>query len=495
MSVAGRPGDGEDLLSTPQAGPAAVRGGGIRVASFFIGTLASALSAALLFRHLGVGDTGRYVTILSLVAIVSGFSDLGLTAVGIREASVHPDAERGPLLRELLGLRLTMTVLGVAILALVAGLGYEEVILAGVAIAGAGLLMQVTQDNYTVLLQVDLRLGWMAALDLLRQLATLALVAALVLAGAHLLAFVSVTVAVSLLCLLAAIVLVRGRRSLLPSFHLSRWKPMIVEVLPYSLAVAAAALYFRVAIVMTSAFASSHELGLFSAAFRIVEFLTIVPALLAGAALPIFARAARDDETRLGYALERVFEVALLAGVWIAVSLVVGASLVISILAGPDFADAADPLRLVGVALAGTFVSVVWSNALLSMHRHGDLLRINLGALLLSVILTGALAASDGAVGAALGLAVCEIVAAAASAVVVVRRRPSLRPSLGVVPRAALAGGLALTPMLLTGVPVIVRLVISTALYAAALLALGAFPSELGALLPGFVSSARKGGR
>src|SRR3954447_25568863 len=84
----------DDLLSSPQAGPAAVRGGGARVVGFFAGALASAASAALLFRHLGVGNPGRYVTILSLVAIVAGFSDLGLTAVGIRESSVRGPAER-----------------------------------------------------------------------------------------------------------------------------------------------------------------------------------------------------------------------------------------------------------------------------------------------------------------------------------------------------------------------------------------------------------------
>ncbi len=475
----------DDLLATSQAGPVAVRGGGARLAGFFAGALASAASAALIFRHLGVTDTGRYVTILSLVAIVSGFSDLGLTAVGVREASVRGPTERAELLRELLGLRLMLTVLGVAALALFAGIGYSGVIVAGILIAGAGLLLQVTQDNYTVLLQVELRLGWMAALDVLRQIGTLAFVAALVLAGARLLAFVAVAVPVGLGCLGLAVVLVRGRRSLTPAFHFSRWRPMIAEVLPYSIAVAASALYFRVAIVMTSAFTDGHQLGLFSASFRIVEFLTIVPALLAGAALPIFARAARDDENRLGYALGRVFEVALLAGAWVAVSLAVGAPLAISILAGHKFAAAAGPLRWLGVALAGTFVSVVWSNALLSLRRHADLLRINLGALCMGILLIGALAALDGAAGAAAGLAASEITAAVVTAIVVVRRRPSLHPSLRVLPRAGLAAAVALAPMLLPGTPVIARLAISTSLYLAVLLLTRALPPELGALLPG----------
>lgn len=480
----------DDLLSSPQAGPSAVRGGGARVIGFFAGALASAASAALLFRHLGVGDTGRYVTILSLVAIVAGFSDLGLTAVGIRESSVRGPAERAALLRELLGLRLTMTVIGVALVAGFTGLGYPLVVVAGIGIAGVGLLLQVTQDNYTVLLQVELRLGWMAALDVLRQFATLVFVAALVLAGAHLLAFVSVSVAVGLLCLGVAVVLVRGHRSLVPAFHLSRWRPMVAEVLPYSVAVAASALYFRVAIVMTAVFASAHELGLFSASFRIVEFLTVVPGLLAGAALPIFARAAHGDENRLGYALERVFEVALLVGAWVAVSLAVGAPLAISILAGHQFAAAADPLRLLGVALAGTFVGIVWNNALLSLRYHGDLLRISVGALVFGALLTGALAAVDGATGAAAGLAACEVTAAVVTLLVVARRRPALRPSLRVVPRAALASLIALAPLLID-VSVILRLVISTALFLAVVVLTNALPPELGALLPRFAGGHR----
>jgi O-antigen/teichoic acid export membrane protein len=472
----------DDLLSTPQAGPAAVRGGGARFIGFVIGALASAASAALLFRHLGVTDTGHYVTIVSLVAIVYTFSDLGLTAVGIREASTRSPTERAALLRELLGLRIALTVLGVAVLSLIAGAGYTGVIVAGIAIAGAGLLLQVTQDNYTVLLQVELRLGWMAALDVLRQLVTLALVAALVLIGAHLLAFVSVSVAVGIVCLLPVVLLVRGSRSLLPAFHLSRWRPMIAEILPYSVAVAAGALYFRVAIVMTSLLASAHELGLFSTAFRIVEFLTIVPALLAGAALPIFSRAARDDEDRLAYALGRVFEVSLIVGAWVAVSLAVGAQLVISILAGPRFAGAAGPLRLLGIALAATFVSVVWSNGLLSLRRHGDILRISLSALALSIVVTGALAELDGAEGAALGLGIAEVAIALATATTFSFRRPRLRAPLRVLPRVAVAVAVALTPMLLTGVPVIARLAISTPLYVIVLLLTRALPPELGAL-------------
>lgn len=474
----------DDLLSSEAAGPAAVRGGGLRGVGFLVGSVASIASAALLFRHLGVGNTGRYVTIVSLVAVVAGFSDLGLTAIGVREASVRGDEERLPLLRDMLGMRIVLTLGGVAIVGAIAAVLYPSVVVAGVVIAGVGLLLQVTQDNYAVLLQVDLRLGWVAALDMLRQLSTALFVGLLVLADAKLLAFVAVAVAVGIVCLAAVALLVRGRRSLLPAFHWSRWRPLIGQILPYSAAVAATALYFRMAIILTSLIASEQEAGLFNASFRIIEFLTVIPVLLVGVALPIFSRAAHTDLDRLSYASGRVFEVALVVGGWVAVSLGVGASLIIAIIGGPSFASAAGVLQILGIALAGTFVSAVWGNALLSLHMHRDLLAISLGMLVSSAVVIGLLVSADGAIGAAIGVVAGELGMAIVAGIVLVRRHSELRPSLRIVPLVALAAAVALTPMLATGIPVILRLILSTMLYGVVLILTRALPAELGALLP-----------
>src|SRR5580692_8785350 len=89
-----------DILSTSAAGPAAVRGGALRVSGYVVGVLAGGLSAALLLRHLGKVDTGLYVLAGSLVAIVGAFSDLGLTAIGVREISILPPGEGWSLARD-----------------------------------------------------------------------------------------------------------------------------------------------------------------------------------------------------------------------------------------------------------------------------------------------------------------------------------------------------------------------------------------------------------
>jgi O-antigen/teichoic acid export membrane protein len=449
-----------------------------------IGALVSAVSAALLFRHLGVQDTGRYVIATSLVALVGALSDLGLTAVGVREIATLPPHERWPLARDLLGLRITLTVLGAIVMTAIAWVAYSSTLAAGVALAGFGLLLQATQDNFALPLVVGLRLGWVSALELARQILTTLVIVLLVLLGARLVPFLGVPIPVGVIVLAATVRLVRGKRELAPTFSLRRWRKFMSAMLPYSVATAASALYFRVSILLISALSNATEIGYFGASFRIIEVLTLVPALVASSAFPIFARAARDDHDRLGYALGRVFEVSLVVGAWVAVSIAVGAPLAISVIGGAPFKAAGPVLAIQGVGLGAMFVSLVWAYGLLSLGLYRQILWISLSVLALSAVLVTLLVPLDGAQGAAIGTAVAEIAAAIGEAVAVVRGRPQLRPSLRSLPFVALAAAAGLIPLALTGFPVIVRLVISTTLFAAVVLVTRSLPGELLDLVP-----------
>lgn len=474
----------DDPLSTPEAGNAAIRGGAIRVGSFAAGSLVSIVGGALLFRHLGVVDAGRYTTALSLAAVVAGLTDLGLTAIGVRELATLEGERRARLARNLLGIRLVLTTLGVAIVTAFAFLAYGSTLGAGVLIAGVGVLVASIQSTYSVPLMAELRLGWVSALDLVRQLASVVLIVAFVLLGAELLAFLTVPLVAALAIVVPTALLVRGSIPLRPAFALTEWRALVTPVLTYSLAVAAAALAFRVAIVLVSVLAGDEELGYFSLSFRIVEVLLLIPGLLIGAAFPIFARAARDDLLRLGYAVSRVFEVSLIAGVWIALILAVGAPLAVRIMGGEAFDPAAPVLAIQAVGLGASFVGAVWGYGLLSLRQHRTILILNVSVLVALAAAVGVLAPIDGARGASIAIASIEVLAAIVGAMLLTRGRPHLRPGLAIVPKVAVAALLGASPLLVPDLHDAWQVVLATLLYGVALLALRAFPRELIVLLP-----------
>jgi Na+-driven multidrug efflux pump len=137
-----------------------------------------------------------------------------------------------------------------------------------------------------------------------------------------------------------------------------------------------------------------------------------------------------------------------------------------------------------GIGVGASFVGAVWAYGMLSLHLHRLILLFNLAMLALVAALVGLLAALDGAQGAAVGTAIAEVVGAILGGLLLVRGRRHLRPSLAPLPRVAIAALAGLAPMLATGVPVVLRIVLSSLLYVTALVVLRAIPAELIDLLP-----------
>jgi O-antigen/teichoic acid export membrane protein len=470
---------GGDLLDSSAAGSAAIRGGTLRVAAYALGTVAGVGAAALLFRHLGVVDTGLYSVATALVAIVAGVTDLGLTAIGVRELSVRTGAARDAIARNLLGLRLATSVVGaIGITVFAAVAGYESTLVVGVGLAGVGLVLLSVQSALAMSLVSDLRLGWVATFELLRALLSAALILALVAAGAHLLAFLAVTIPVGVVVLALNAWKVRGRIPLRPAFRVGDWWSLIKNVLPYSVAVAAGTLYFYMAVVLVSLFSNGHALGYFGVSARVIQVLLVLPGLAVGAAFPIFSRAARDDRVRLAYAVGRVFEVSLMLGVLISLCLAIGSSLVIHIVGGDKFRPAASILAIQGIGLGASFSGAVWSNGLLSLGRHRAILAVNIFALVFGSVLVAVLVSLDGARGAAIATAAGELVLAGLSGAALTRADRSLAPPMRVVPAVVVATTLAVATTLVH-LPVLVSVVVAGAVYVATLLVLGAVPQEL----------------
>jgi O-antigen/teichoic acid export membrane protein len=469
-----------DLLDTSDAGAAAIRGGALRTGGYVAGVAVSVVSSALLLRHLGVVQTGDYVTVLSLVTLTCGAIDTGLAAIGVRELSTLPARQAPAFFRSLFGLRLVCITAGVLIALVVAAFsGYSSTLVLGTLLAGGGFVLLSTQTSYTLPLLAGLRLRAVTAVEVLRQIGTAVVIVALVLVGAPLLSFWAATIPAGVAATALGAFLVRRSTSLLPAFDRAVWRSLLGRTLSYSMAAAVGVIYLRLAILIMSHVASGLQTGYYGASFRIIEVLFVVPQLLVGSTLPIFSRAARDDRARLNYALGRTFDASLLLGGAVGLSLVTGASFIISVVAGPKFAPAAAVLRIQGVSLIATFAGAVLAYALLSLGRYRQILVINLVVLSLSGVLTAVLASKYGAVGAAGATTIVEFLYTAILAVAVVRAGIRPQVSIGGMPRAAVAALLGALALLPPALPSVVRPVLALTVYCGALLVLGAVPREL----------------
>lgn len=469
-----------DLLDTSAAGPAAIRGSLVRVGGYLVGMLLSIVSVSLLIRHLGISDYGRYITVLSLVTIVQGVTDVGLGQIGVREFATRSGGERARLMRNLLGVRCALTTLGVGLAVVFAAIaGYGAALTTGTLLAGIAMVLTVAQGTFAVPLAAGLRLGWVTTMDLLRQVLTAVGIVALVVLGSDLIGFLAVTVPVALLVLASTVALVRGTMPMVPSFHRAEWSLLLRAVLPFAAAVVIGTLYLRITVILMSLLSSGVQTGYYGTSYRVLDVLIAIPALTVGSALPVLARAARDDQERLAYVLGRLFEATLIIGAWLALTLAVGAGFAIQVLAGGKSNPSVVVLQIQSMAILTQFVGASWQYGLLSLHRHRELLSISAGGLVISVCLTFALVPVLQARGAAFAFVGGELAVALACLGFLVRARPDLRPSLRVPTRVLLASVMGGGVILIPGLPSLPRAILASAIYCGVLIASRAIPPEL----------------
>lgn len=474
--------DPPDILDAPNAAGRVVRGGVLRAAGFAVGTGLALLGAALVTRHLGPADYGRFQTVVALVTVVAAVGDLGVSTLTLRELSARRGAQRGALLELLLGLRLATAAVAVAIAVLAAlALGYDTTMVGGAALVAAGSAVGALQATLAAPLSAQLRLGAVATLDVLRQALTTGAYVALVAAGAGLTAFYAVSLPAQALCLAATVAVLGGTAvRWRPRIDPRAWRSLVAPVLSFGLATASGQLYIYTALILTGLVASAHETGLFAAAFRVVLIVGTVPGILVTGAFPLLSRAAREDRARLTRQLGPLLEGAGALGGAALLACVLGAPAILGVLAGDAFADAASVLRVQGLALALTFLIAPLGFALLALGRQRAMLAGNLMALAVSGATVIALASAHGARGAAWATVLGEATLAVAYTTALLR---DVRPVPGRLPRAAVALVVGLAAGALPGWSAAVAATVGLAVYAAALVALRAVPDQVRAAL------------
>jgi O-antigen/teichoic acid export membrane protein len=469
-----------DILDSTAAGGKVIRGSAVRSGAYAAGILIGLLATPLMVRHLGVVEFGRYVTVSSLIFIVNGLTEAGLFAVSVREYAQRDAAGREQLMRDMFGLRAVLTALG-AVLAIAFALlaGYPRTLVYGTMIAAAGLIPMGLLGNYTLPLSAQLRLGWLSALEILRQVFVAVAIVVLVVLGSGLDPFLALNGVAALLAIPIASRICGPAVRMRFSFDRERWWSLLRAAIPYGAAAAVAVLYFRIGAVLMTVLSTDVQTGYYGLAFRIIEIVSAIPLLLVSSALPILSRAARDDAERLRYALGRLFEVAIIAGVAVAIATALGAPFAVRIIGGADAAPAADVLALLGIAMIGSFLVATWSYALLTLRRHLALLLANLSAFAVSVVLTLLLAPAHGAIGGALAVIGGEIWLATVYLVVLARADGRLRPPLRIIGPVGVAAALAVGAVLAVGLPSLPAALVATALYLVALWLMRAIPPEI----------------
>ncbi len=350
------------------------------------GTVLGLVTLGIMTRYLGAHGYGEFTTVTTFLQFFGILVDFGLSLTTVAMLSEHGDEAPSPdghggtrrdrVLSNLLSLRIISAAVFFAVAPIVVlAFPYSPAVKSGVIVAAASFFFIALNQILTGVLQKDYRMARAAGAEILGRLGLLAGVIAVAAARLPLDWMFAALVAGNALTVLWNWLLVRKLAKITWRIELSAWKEILSRSWPIGMSIAFNLIYLKGDVIVLSLTRTQTEVGLYGAAYKILDVLTVVPIMFMGLVLPLMVKA--WSEKNLGdmrRVLQKAFDfMAVLALPLVAGTVMVGKDLM-RFFAGPGFDQAGDMLKILIIAGAAVFFGSMFGHAVIAINRQRQMI-------------------------------------------------------------------------------------------------------------------------
>ncbi|MFH1047933.1 MAG: flippase [Patescibacteria group bacterium] len=441
------------------------------------GTVIGLVTVALMTRHLGAAGYGEFTTVLSFLQMFAIFAGFGLP-ITLAKLISREGADEQRILANAFAMRL---VSGVVIFAAAPLIGllfpYSADIKFGIAVGTLSFLGLTLHELLVAVFQKHLATWKVALSEIAGRTILLAGTAWAVLTGHGVVAIVTALAAGNLLQFGLSFLLARRITPLRLEFDWSIWRDIFRESWPIGLAVAFNLIYLKGDVILLSTMRTQTEVGLYGAAYKVLDVVTVLPYIYMGLVLPLMSAAwSRHDRPDFNRKLSLSFDaLSLVALPLLFGALAVSRDLMVFV-ASEEFAAAGTLLSVLMIGALAVFWHALYSNALVAMGQQKKMVIFYAINAAISVALYVGLIRWIGGLGAAIVTAFSELFIAV-TVTIIVSRATGFRPNFGQLGKVTVASVLMFGAVyFLPDLQVMWRVLFGAVVYAVLLFALRAVP-------------------
>lgn len=343
----------------------------IQMIGKIISTVLGLFSLALITRYLGQAGFGEYTTITTFLTFFAVIADLGLTLITVQMISGEAKDEN-KILNNLFSLRLISALFFIGLAPLtVIFFPYSSVVKIGVLITALSFIFPALNQVLIGLFQKKLNMDKSSLAEVISRLVLLGGI------------IISEKLSYGLTGILLTSVIASGSSFLLHyifslkfatikfEFDLSLWKLIVSRSWPLAITIVLNLIYLRADTLILSLFKDSETVGLYGAAYRMIDVLTTLPFMFAGLILPILTAAwLENNHDSFKKILQKSFDFMAI----IAIPLVIGAQFlaepIMIFIAGRDFVMAGEILKVLIFSVAAIFLGTMFSHAVIAINKQ-----------------------------------------------------------------------------------------------------------------------------
>jgi len=370
--------------------------------SEFVGRLLRVILIIYAARLLGAAGWGTFSYLTSLAAVFTIFSDIGISAVLVREVSKSPKSE-AKYFSTTFAIKIALSIISFVLLVFVTpfftGIPISKLLL---GLIGLLFIFDSLRRFGTSLFRAKEKMEKEALVNIITQ-------SIIVVGGFIALSLASTPESLAMayafgagIGLLVAIYFLRENiKKLASAFDKELVKPIIKAAWPLSLAAIFGMLLVNIDTVMVGWFRGAEHVGFYSAAQKPIALLYILPSLIVGGFFPALARFAGKKTKDFQIIFEKALTMIITIAFPVAIGLILTSNQIISFVYGSEYLAAGPPLRILALTILTAFPVGIIIHAFFAHNKQSKLVPLWGAGAVLNIVLNLFLIPKQGITGAA----------------------------------------------------------------------------------------------
>lgn len=331
-----------------------------------LGTILSLFIIAFITRALGKSGFGEYSIIFAFLYFFGVAADFGLYVFLIREVSKKKSCEER-VLSDVFTLRFFLALGTLALAPLVSFLfPYSLTVKLGILIGALGYLFMSLSQVLVAIFQKKLKMWAVSFSEILGRFIQFFLIFLFIRKDLGIISFICAFVAGSFITFIFNFIFANKLVKINPVINVNNWKNILIKSWPYALSIILTIIYFKIDTILLSVLKNPRDVGIYSAAYKILEATIVFPAILTGLFLPLLAASLKKQDVFKKIA-EKSAQYLIIFGFGVSFGGFILAAPIIQVVAGSGFTESAQVLKILFFAIAIIFMGGYFGHLIIAL--------------------------------------------------------------------------------------------------------------------------------
>lgn len=352
-----------------------------------ISTILGVIALGMMTRYLGQEKFGWYTTTITFLQFIGIIIDFGLIPVTAQMLS-EPKHDKTKLLQNLLGFRFITAIIFLGIAPFIAlFLPYPSEVKIAISFSTISFLAVAMNQIFIGFYQTKMKMLTQVIGENIGRIITIIGLWLTITEQASFLSVMWVVVLNSVAY--TAFMWWQARKHDRPTlgFDLTIWKDIIHKSWPMAISIVFNVVYLKGDTLLLTFFRDQTEVGLYGAAYRVIDILSQMAMMIMGVMLPLLAyHWSRDLKQEFKKYYQQSFDIIMLLALPMMMGIIMTADKVMNLVAGENFIASSRPLQILAIAVFGVYLGAIFGHTAVGINKQKQTIWVYLSSAIITLI-------------------------------------------------------------------------------------------------------------